>query len=579
MTIPTPPTAPVLRPGFRITCRIACRFAFRSALAIAFLLSPAPLLAGTISTPPDYLRRQLSPAGEASSSVRSNALVDRRGEWIAFVGDVEDAGAEAVYAMRRNGSALHRLSPYANLGSIQQLALTADGRGVLYYGDLETDGLDEIWSVPFWGPLASAVKLNLPVTGDGVMALLASPGSDHVIYLATIASELGFWSVPTTGPAAAGIRVDPQLQPADGLVGILLAGESERFVLAYFDDASAAYRIWSMPASGPAGSGVFLSNAAPAGCTTELLTYSVAAARLAFTHSCPTVNGLRKNQLWSVPFAGPAASAVSLGGSFATGGEIQSPGFAPEGESIVFTADKLTVDKVELWSVPFAGPAGALVRLSEGGSSATDVTAFAIAPDDSRVAYIADPVVNERFHAFSVPIGGPSALSEPLVTDNTAGRDVTDLRFTPDSSQVVFRANFDEVDRFDLYRCAADGSEAEEQLTNDSQFATGHSASPVFALHPDGKRVVYIFDEDAPGDHRGLGEQKLLGSYFQDARLNEEPVAGGAVLTFTVFPDSAGTLYLSDQDVDGRYRIYVADSRVFGDGFEDGTTSAWPDDF
>lgn len=59
--------------------------------------------------------------------------------------------------------------------------------------------------------------------------------------------------------------------------------------------------------------------------------------------------------------------------------------------------------------------------------------------------------------------------------------------------------------------------------------------------------------------------------------LNEEPVEGGEVTGFEVFPDSAGTIYLSDQDVDGRFRLYVADSRLFGDGFEDGTTNAWPD--
>jgi hypothetical protein len=543
----------------------------------------APGGAQTISTPPDYLKRQLSPSGEPGSSVRSLPLVDRRGEWIAFVGDIEDAGAEAVYAIRRNGSALHRLSPYANVGSIEQLGLTADGRGVFYYGDLEVEGRKEIWSAPFWGTPASAVKLNLPVAGVGVWLLVVGPepavGSAHLVYLAMIDGELGFWSVPTSGPASAGVRVDPQLEATDDIYGLYVTGPPERFVLAYFDDSEADFRVWSMPAGGPAGSGVFLSNAAPAGCTTELSTYSASAARLAFTHTCPTANGPRKNQLWSVPFAGPATAAISLGGSFVTGGEIRSPGFAPEGDHIVFSADKLTVDKVELWSVPFAGPAGALVRLSLGGASVTDVTAFAIAPDDSRVAYISDPVVNEQFHAYSVPIGGPSSLSGLLDTSTTSGRDVTDLVFTPDSSQVVFRADFEENDRFDLYRSAADGSEPEEQLTNDSQFDFGRSASAEFALHPDGKRVVYIFDEDAPGDERGLGEQKLLGSYFQDARLNQEPVAGGTVAHFEVFPDSAGTLYLSDQDVDSRYRIYVADSRVFGDGFEDGTTSAWPDDF
>ena len=44
-------------------------------------------------------------------------------------------------------------------------------------------------------------------------------------------------------------------------------------------------------------------------------------------------------------------------------------------------ADKVTLGKDELWSVPFAGPVGSLVRLNESGSSETDVTEFEISPD------------------------------------------------------------------------------------------------------------------------------------------------------------------------------------------------------
>ena len=90
-----------------------------AALAVLQLAAALPGL-GTLAAqePPDYAIRQLSPAGEPASRVSGSWAVDPRGEWVAFVGDVESAGADAVYAMRRNGSDLHRLSPLAAAGAI-----------------------------------------------------------------------------------------------------------------------------------------------------------------------------------------------------------------------------------------------------------------------------------------------------------------------------------------------------------------------------------------------------------------------------------------------------------------------------
>ncbi len=118
---------------------------------------------------PDYTIRQLSPPGEPASRVSGAWAVDPRGEWVAFVGDVESAGADAVYAMRRNGSDLHRLSPLSASGAIAELAFSPDGRRVLYRGDLEVDGLGEIWSVAPWESAAAAVKLNGALTGAGAL--------------------------------------------------------------------------------------------------------------------------------------------------------------------------------------------------------------------------------------------------------------------------------------------------------------------------------------------------------------------------------------------------------------------------
>ena len=69
-----------------------------ASLALATLLL---LTAGTahaqLSLPPDYVRRQLSPAGSSAPSVTFQWRIDPRGEWVVFVGDVESAGAQAVY--------------------------------------------------------------------------------------------------------------------------------------------------------------------------------------------------------------------------------------------------------------------------------------------------------------------------------------------------------------------------------------------------------------------------------------------------------------------------------------------------
>ena len=83
--------------------------------------------------------------------------------------------------MRRNGADLHRLSPYAPAGTIETLELSRDGRRVVYSGAFETNGRTEVWSVPLAGTPAAAVKLNLPVIGEGVTSSpSATPGPDRL---------------------------------------------------------------------------------------------------------------------------------------------------------------------------------------------------------------------------------------------------------------------------------------------------------------------------------------------------------------------------------------------------------------
>lgn len=528
--------------------------------------------------PPDYLFRQLSPDGEPASRVAWSPAIDPRGEWVLFVGDVEIAGAEAVYAMRRNGSELHRLSVYGATGSIGGYYFSADGRRVLYLGDLDLDGLQELWSVAPSASAASAVKLNVPVVGGGVTLLQVPEVGDRIAYIAETAGGRGVWSVPAAGPSSANVRLDPPAVGDETLQSLLFRPDGAHVVLQFTDNVAFTTRLFTVPVGGPLASAILLAENATGECAAVGGVFTPDSTRLVYFRFCPPA--FSASQIWSVPAAGPAGSAVSLGGSFADGGNLQGLAISPDSQRVVFIADRLVDERVELWSVPVAGPAAAIVRLNPSLVTNGDVkTGFRISPDSSRVAYIADQVSDERFFPYSVPIAGPSTEAVSLYQGVLlVGADALDLAFTPDSSRVVFRFDLAVNDRFDLYSAPADGSAVQARITNRGvPPAPPRSVASTWLVHPDGERVFYVFDELASGDRRGLGEQRLLDPYATDTRLNGAPATGGQVNHVFLYPDGAGLIFHSDEAADGKNELFTVDLRLLGDGFESSDTNAWPD--
>ncbi len=562
---------PRLRSPFAALARLSC-------LLAAGPLANAPAIA---QEPPPYVVRQLTPSGDPASRVGSLWAADPRGDWIAFAGDVELAGAEAVYAVRRNGSDLHRLSPYGAVSTIRSVAFSPDGRRVIFLGDLEVNGLDEIWSVPPWGSPAAAVKLNIPVSGAGVSAFRVPSTSDRIVYGAeTSGGSNQIWSVPAAGPSGAGVRLDPPPQGDEQPSGIEISSDGLQIVVQMIDTTALTTRLLAVPILGPASAAVLLADTEPGGCPAAVTDFTPDGARVVYARLCFDGANYLFTQLWSVPADGPATAAISLAGSFVTGGEIKSLQLSPDGSRLVFVADKLIDERFEIWSVPTAGPAAALVRLNPTLVTNGDVlTNFHISPDSSRVAYIADQVSDERYFPYSVPIDGPSSSVVSLYQGILAvSADVQDLDFTPDSSGVVFRFDLAVDERFDLYWAPADGSTPQVRITNrGSNPAPARSVSSPWYVHPDGERVFYTFDEAAPGDRRGLGEQRIVGPYSADARWNAPPVAGGQVMWFSFLPDDQGLLYRSDQTQNEKFELFTVDLRLLDDGFESGDTGAWPD--
>ena len=76
---------------------------------------------------------------------------------------------------------------------------------------------------------------------------------------------------------------------------------------------------------------------------------------------------------------------------------------------MVYWADQETDNVYELYSVPLGGPAAAGVKLNGAMVTGGYVHNFLISPDSSRVVYLADQQTDNVYELYSVPLGGPAA--------------------------------------------------------------------------------------------------------------------------------------------------------------------------
>jgi Tol biopolymer transport system component len=243
-----------------------------------------------------------------------------------------------------------------------------------------------------------------------------------------------------------------------------------------------------------------------------------------------TVNN--RVDLFLVDLATPGVS-MTLNSSLAAGGDV-SDGFtlSPDGSLLAYSADQDMNDVFELYVVALATP-GVSTKINRNPVSGGDVlqSGFRFSPDSSAVAYVADEDTNNLFEFFLVELASPAVsikLNPPLV----AGGDITtDFAFTPDGASLVYVADQDIDDVFELYRVqrSTPGTAVRQ---NAPLVAGGTVQSPGFELSDDGMELFYIADQDVDEDFR-LYVADLATPGFATA-LGFPPTAGGDVLEFSL---------------------------------------------
>jgi Tol biopolymer transport system component len=234
-------------------------------------------------------------------------------------------------------------------------------------------------------------------------------------------------------------------------------------------------------------------------------------------------------------------------------GGVGSEELSPDSRWVVFAADALVDERVELFSAPLDGSAPAQ-RLS--GDLAPGVQGsgvpFAIVSDSARVVYL-------RFESgwrglLSAPIDG-SAPALPLGTPLPVGREIAAFLPTPDATRVVFTADLEVNDRHELYVVPLDGSAPPLKLSTVPPHAFVVTRP---AVSPDSTRAVYLAD-GLSNDVIELFSVPLDGS-LPPVRLNGSLIASADVDGFRISPDSARVVYESDQLALGQRDLFSAPS-------------------
>ena len=495
------------------------------------------------------------------------------GQFAVYIHDAELDDARELWSVRVTGGVPVRLSnPLPGGVSVDSpFEISADSQRVVYRVAQETAGQVELYSIPIAGPEGAWIKLNgeLPAGGD-VSHLRISPDSTRVIYYADQQADDVFdaWTVPIDGGTSIRLRPFVTLNGSRVLHGQetpLISPDSER-VLFYANFSNLAYfDLWSARVDGTGGIVQLTDTTAD---LTSVIVPGISPDSSRVLYFRYLSDNLIKD-LYSVPITG--GSAVKLNGALTPGGSVWNYTFSPDSTRVVYFAAQQTAGVNELYSVPIAG--GGATKLNGVMPFFSGVQNYAISPDGSRVVYSANQDTEDFTELYSVPLAGGAVtkLSPPLPTGGNIFH-LAPLAIAPDSSRVVYLADQRQNDVQELFSVPLAGG-ASSRVSDDPVFG-GDVAE--FEIAPGSDFVFYRADLLTDGVHE-LFRGRIAGISGADDRLSGPMVSGGEVgqNSWAVLPDGLQVVYGADQEVDEQKDLFVGDLCLLCDGFEAGDSGRW----
>ena len=297
--------------------------------------------------------------------------------------------------------------------------------------------------------------------------------------------------MPTDGGAAQ-VKLNGRLVAGGGVLGALLGPDGSRVVYHADQDRNDVFEVFSAPVDGSAGP-VKLSDPSSF-VQLDTVRISPDGTRVAYVADEEANPLFDLFELYTVPIDG-SASPVRVSGALVSGGDVEPDfQFSPDGSWLVYRADQVLNNRIELFSVPADGSLSAR-RLNTTLANDRDVKSFGISPDGERVVYIANQNAFQNQELHSVPIDG-SSPAVALEAGLTPGVFVFAFELSPGGGYVVYSARHGSS-AARLFRVPIAGGEPREvngpMLFNRSVVT---SVPGSFRTSPDGSRVLYLADQE-----------------------------------------------------------------------------------
>ncbi len=222
--------------------------------------------------------------------------------------------------------------------------------------------------------------------------------------------------------------------------------------------------------------------------------------------------------------------------------------WAPDSSRLAFLADQLIdgISEFELYTNLPQGTSNLRVSGPQGDSG--QVEDFAWAPNSQQIAYRANQNIVTAIDLFTA-LPGVSSSFQQISSGMEPGQAVTLFKWSPDSTRVAFISDRAFTDFFRLFTTSPNNSN--NVLVSGSLLSTTDVTE--FKWAPDSRRIAYI--------NRLVGNVFELFTTLRDVEpstLISSSLADDDEEDFAWAPDSSRIAYLADQNITGEFELFTS---------------------
>lgn len=494
------------------------------------------------------------------------------GKSVVFIADILNDEAGELFSAPIDASAEPTLLSSGFLPSgtdVENFAITPDSSRVVYVAAQDTSHVTELYSVPLQGGPITKLNPLMTIAGASVVKGLLdiTPDSNHVVFMADTEAtgERDIYRVPVAGGPA--VRLNDVL-PAGKTVALYRMSPDGSLVVYLSNHEGGANQLYAAPLFG--GTPYKLNDPLPAGGSVSNFAIGPDSEQIVFIadQDSPTVN-----ELYGVDLKNPLADAIKLNPPLVPGGDVQyyDLTFSPNGSRVAYFADQEINDHYELYTVALTGGAAKKVHLplaggfSPGSCHLDDC--FEFTPDGSHIVYIAeqDTAGVHEIYSTHLKLGQHTKLNGPMV----AGGDIYSFEISPDGQTVVYYGDQINVSDEEVFSVPLVGGTPAK--LNSALAGSGYVVS--YKISPDGQRVVYVATQQS------AGVTEIYSVPIKDGpitKLNPPLVTDGDIYSnFTFSADSNHVVYRADQDTNDVVELYVTGNEPAAVGFTDQTATVF----